>query len=117
MEPRLPALHHDALELLKTIGHAASAGGDRFRFEYRPLPGYPFGWLFHPGLRDGLSVVASADLTALEHTDIVRLEPQGDGFRVIHFVLTSNGWECYARITGGSIPASYRSDDGSPLRD
>lgn len=115
MEPARPALHDDALELLKTLGDAASAGGDRFR--YRPIPGYPFFWLFHPGLPDGLSVAAYASLVALERADLVRFEPPENGFRPIHFVLTCKGSECYSRIMGGDSPSQHPPDDGSTLRD
>ena len=102
MEPsRL--LHDDALELLKKLGHAASATGDRLRFEYRPLQGYPLGWLLHPGLRDGLCVTTTADLTALEHAGIVGFDSEGDNSAFKYFVLTSYGWQCYAREIGGSV--------------
>ena len=73
LQPRHFPLHEEHLGLLNTLGRAASVSGNLRMFKYQSMSGYPFGWVAHPGLRGGLSVIDTDVLLALDHIGLLRV--------------------------------------------
>lgn len=72
MDDQHIALHDDSRTLLKIIGLASQSTAHDVVFEYQAIPGYPIGWMLHPGLSGGACAVDTGTLRALrEHGCLV----------------------------------------------
>jgi hypothetical protein len=91
--------------LLNTLGRAANASGNLRTFEYQSISGYPFGWVVHPGLRGGFSVIDTDILLVLDLIGLLQVRHGDDGTGVT-LMLTDAGLAHYAHSVG---PLSLRA--------
>jgi hypothetical protein len=89
-------LRTEDLEFLDTLGAAISGDHTSVPFECYPLPGWPFIWLLHPGLPDGMRVADLESCSRLEETGFIAfIQDQESAY--CHAVLTEEGHACYRR--------------------
>jgi hypothetical protein len=72
------------------LGQAAISANSLQRFEYQLVNGYPFAWLAHPGLRDGVIMAGYAQLLFLKHLGYIDF-PCDDPSQCGNFILTPAG--------------------------
>lgn len=79
---------HD--RILLELGRAVINANSLQRFEYQFVDGYPFAWLLHPGLRDGVIMAGYAQLRFLDHLGYIDF-PFDDPSQCGDFILTPSG--------------------------
>jgi hypothetical protein len=70
------ALRDDTARLLQRFIMAHTANWD-FPFEFRPIKGYAFAWILHPGFDDGTRMAGLPALHELEQAGILAFEDDG----------------------------------------
>ena len=98
-------------QLLDTIGAALTGIAQDIPIEHRPLQGWPFAWLLHPGFNDGLTVGDSTSLYRLQDTGLINVFQAPDSRSGDSIVLTRRGRELLARRL--EQPASQRRSSSS----
>ena len=94
-------LHHAALtnesrDLLKALGQATESVNTDCAFEYRPLHHFPFGWVQHPQLREGMRLVRGTSIGSLRETGCISFEKGRFSDESSVFHLTDRGLRYYA---------------------
>ena len=63
--------------------------------EYRPLNGWPFAWLLHPGFNDGLTVGDSSSIYRLRETGLISVYQVPAARHEDRIALTPRGWNLF----------------------
>lgn len=106
-------------KLLDQVGAATTTHAGAGAIKLRPLPGWPFAWLLHPGLTDGLTVAETASLTRLEEAELIAIHQKSGSQRAGQEVLlTPRGEAAYKRriYAGGLDGRSSHAGDRSRSR-
>lgn len=78
--------------------------------EYRPLNGFPFAWLLHPGFNDGLTVGDSGSIYRLRETGLISVYQTPAARQEGRIALTPQGRNLFEQRR--QMPAGHPERDG-----
>lgn len=107
-------------QLLDQIAAAITRHAGMHTIKVRPLPGWPFAWLLHPGLTDGLTVADATSLFRLEEAGLIDIEQRSGARRAgQEILLTDHGKAAFKRrvYPGGHDGTAALQGDFSKRRD
>lgn len=101
-------------KLLDQLGAATTNRPGAHAIKLRPLPGWPFAWLLHPGLTDGLTVADTTSLARLEEAGLIDIDQKSGSQRAgQEILLTPRGEAAHKRrmYSGGHDGWSSHAGD------
>jgi hypothetical protein len=79
--------------------------------EYRPLNGFPFAWLLHPGFNDGLTVGDSSSIYRLRETGLISVYQTPEARQEGRIALTPQGRNLFEQRR--QMPAGHPERGGT----